>query len=202
MSNRRTRIILPDASPLFSFAAIDALPLLQEAGLPIILTDYIEWEATRSGSETAKRIANWIRSNRQAISVIETETGKDRIQKESAGVPDKRKNVGEQTIFEAVSSGYIEPGPYLFLFEEERLMRGHSVGFFDEYPVHALTTYGFLVGLERMGKIDDADAILAAMRGQSAPGAKSTTYPRPGLRQTLIDRPHRDEKGEDTSWRP
>ncbi|SFM23270.1 hypothetical protein [Methylobacterium pseudosasicola] len=45
------------------------------------------------------------------------ERGRDRIEKERKGLGDRRKNVGEQTIFEAISSGYVEPGPYLFLFE-------------------------------------------------------------------------------------
>lgn len=201
---RRTRLILPDAGPLFSFAGIDGLDLLLRAELPIVLTDYIEWEATKSGSETALRISAWIGANRPMVTVIETESGRDRIDKERKGLGDRRKNVGEQTIFEAISSGYVEPGPYLFLFEEERLMRGHMVGFFDEYPVHPVTTYAFLVGLELRGLIPDAEACLAAMRGMGPEvlSAEERRQRRPGLRATQIDKSHRDETGEDTVWLP
>ncbi|MGY2049134.1 hypothetical protein [Methylobacterium sp. JK268] len=201
---RKARIILPDAGPLFSFAGIDRLDLLVEVGLPIVLTDYIEYEATRSGSVTARRIDAWIGANRPLVTVLPTETGQERIRKEKAGIPDKRKNVGELTIFEAVSNGYMEPGPYVFLFEEERLMRGHTVSFFDEYPVHALTTYALLVGLERARRIPSADAVLADMRGLGQPDLtdEERRQRRRGLRRTLIDRPHRDEQGDDTEWRP
>jgi hypothetical protein len=101
----RTKIILPDSSPLFSFVAIPAgLDLLLAPGPPIVLTDYIEWEATRSGSHTAQAIRAWIDTHRDVISVVETELGQVRIARERAGIASKkeRRNIGETTIFEAV----------------------------------------------------------------------------------------------------
>jgi hypothetical protein len=83
----RTKLILPDSGPLFSFAAVDGgLELLLAAGLPIILTDYIYWEATRSGSPTALLIGEWIANHPDGISVTETERGQDRIAREKAGI--------------------------------------------------------------------------------------------------------------------
>jgi hypothetical protein len=79
----RTKIILPDSGPLFSFVAVPGgLDLLLAAGLPIALTDYIKWEATRSGSPTAKLIDKWIADHPDEISVVETERGQDRIDRE------------------------------------------------------------------------------------------------------------------------
>ncbi|MCK9908187.1 hypothetical protein MXD81_03535 [Microbacteriaceae bacterium K1510] len=196
---RLARIILPDAGPLFSLVAIDALDLLLKLDAKVVLTDYIEWEATRSRSATAQRIEQWIAQNPTAVEIIETESGADRIRKDKAGISDKRKNIGEETVFEAVSNEYIGPGPYVFLFEDEKMLRQVGMTFFDKYPVHLITTYGLLVGLERLGIIPDADDLFARIRGLDAPLVPEA---RPGVRKTLIDRPHRDETGTDTSWMP
>jgi hypothetical protein len=200
---RHARIILPDASPLFSLAAVDGLDLLLKTGLRVVLTDYVEWEATRTGSESAQRISRWIAENKPQVEVIPTECGADRIRKEKAGISDRRKNVGEESVFEAVSNGYIEPAPYVFVFEDERMLRqAAGMTFFDQYPVHMISTYGLLVGLERLGAIPDADVVFARIRGLEAPLVPTQIPPRPGVRKTLIDRAHRDEAGIDTSWIP
>ncbi len=181
----RTNIILPDASPLFSFVALGAggLDLILAAGLPVILTDYIEWEATRSGSQTSKEIGDWIAANPTMISIVETDLGQERIVKEKANAPTKRqrKNIGEATIFEAVSEGYVEPSPYLFIFEEDRFV---EPSFFGKYPVHSVTTFGFLVGLERSGIIRSADEALGKMRANG----------REGVKALLVDRPYQEKR--------
>ena len=189
----RTKIILPDAGPLFSFAAVDGgLDLLLAAGLPILLTDYIEWEAIRSGSATAIKIGQWIAKHPDRISIVETERGQDRIAREKSGTASKkqRHNVGEQTIFEALSEGDVGEGPFLFLFEAVKFV---DPSFYGRYPVHSVTTLGFLVGLERSRIIRDADAVFLAMRSSN----------RAGVKGIILDRPHRDDRaGQDTTGRP
>lgn len=199
---RQVKVVLPDAGPLFSLASINALDLLLKLDMQIVLTDYVEWEATRSGSESAKRIAQWLADNKRMVEVVPTETGADRIRKEKAGIADKRKDVGEDTVFEAIKNEYVGPGPYMFLFEDEKMLRQVGISFFDKYPVHMMTTYGWLVALERRGVIPDADAVFAEIRGLAAPLVPTEIPPRPGVRKTLIDRAHRDEHGVDTSYSP
>jgi hypothetical protein len=189
----KTKIILPDSGPLFSFAAVSGgLDLLLASGLPIVLTDYIQWEATRSGSPTAKLIGKWIADHPDDISVVETERGQDRIEREKRGVASKRlrRNVGEQTIFEALSEGDLGDGPFLFLFEEDKFV---DPGFYGIHPVHSVTTLGYLVGLERSGVIPDADAVFRGMRSNG----------REGVKGVIIDRPYRPlREAADTAWRP
>ena len=52
-------------------------------------------------------------------------------------------------------------GPFLLLFEEDKFV---DPGLYGRYPVHSVTTLGFLVGLERSKIIRDADAVFRAMR--------------------------------------
>lgn len=189
----RPKVILLDSSPLFSFAAVpDGLDILLAAGLPIVLTDYIAWETTRSGSATAKAIGSWLEGHRDEIAVIETELGQARIERERAGMATKkeRRNIGEITVFEALATGDVGEGPFLFLFEEDKFV---DPGFYGTHPVHSVTTLGFLVGLERSGIIADADAIFSAMRSNG----------RAGVKAIILDRPHRETRdGPDTRWRP
>jgi hypothetical protein len=188
----RTKLILPDSGPLFSFAAVDGgLELLLEAGLPIILTDYILWEATRSGSPTAILIGEWVADHPGAISVVETERGQDRIAREKTGVASKkqRRNVGEQTIFEALSESDLGDGPFLILFAEDLFV---DPSFYMVYPVHSVTTLGFLVGLERSRLIEDADAVFKSMRSNG----------RRGVKGIVVDWPYRAQRdADDTTWR-
>ena len=189
----RTKVMLPDSSPLFSFVSVSGgLDLLLAPGLPIVLTDYIEWEATRSGSETAKTIRAWIDGHPDEIRVVETELGQARIAREKTGVASKkdRKNIGEITVFEALATGDVGEGPFLFLFEEDQFV---DPSFYGRHPVHSVTTLGFLVGLERSRIIPDADAVFKAMR----------TNGREGVKAIIIDRAHRERReAEDTTWRP
>ena len=137
-------------------------------------------------------IRHWIDAHPDAIRVVETERGQDRIARgKSGGVSRQvRRNVGEQTIFEALSEGDLGAGPFLFLFEEDRFV---DPGFYGRYPVHSATTLGFLVGLERSGVLPDADAVFRAMRSNGRAGAKAV----------ILDRPFRAQReGEDTVWRP
>ena len=189
----RTKLLLPDSGPLFSFAAIPGgLDLLLAPGLPVVLTDYIEWEATRSRSTTAQQIRAWIDAHPDAVSVVETELGQARIAREKAGIAAKkdRRNIGEITVFEALATGDVGEGPFLFLFEEDKFV---DPGFYGRHPVHSVTTLGFLVGLERSLIIPDADAVFRSMR----------TNGREGIKGIVIDRPHRPARtAEDTTWRP
>jgi hypothetical protein len=78
----------------------------------------------------------------------------------------------------------------LFLFEEDQFL---DPGFYGRYPVHSVTTLGFLVGLERSRIIRDADAVFRAMRSNG----------REGVKGIILDRPHRAERaGDDATWRP
>lgn len=189
----RTKVLLPDSGPLFSFVSVSGgLDLLLAPGLPLVLTDYIEWEATRSGSATALEIKSWIAAHPNEVRVVETELGQARIASEVAKTSKKveRRNVGEVTVFEALANGDVGDGPFLFLFEEDKFV---DPGFYGRHPVHSVTTFGFLVGLERSGIIPSADVILGAMRSNG----------RQGVKAVILDRPHRASREDaDTTWRP
>jgi hypothetical protein len=184
----RTGLLITDSSPLFSFSYGDCLDLLILPGLPVFLTDQVRWEATRSGNEISRRIAGWLLRADRAVTEVETVIGRLRAAAEASGRMDRRsmQNLGEESVLSAIRTGALPLGPYLFLFEEDRLV---DPSFFGRYPVHIVSTMGYLVGLERSGLIGDADAVLARIRGTGR-----------RLKGDIIDRPSR--QGGETLWRP
>ena len=181
-------LILPDTSPLISLAQASGamkdgpneLDLLLKPGFPIYVTDQVRWEATKlkvSGHPIATYIDQWFTRHPEVLEVP-TKIGTMRAAAEASGTLNKKmlEDLGEESVLEAIRSGSIPPGPYMFLFEEDRLA---DPSFFGVYPVHVVSLYGFLVGLERRKIIGSADSVLHAIRQGGRPGAKADIIDRP-----------------------
>jgi len=182
IERQRVSLIIPDTSPLISLAyatvaakdGTNYLDLLLAAGLPIYVTDQIKWEATRlksTGNPIAKCIDGWF-ANHPEVQEAPTKIGAIRAAAEASNTLSKKtlEDLGEESSLEAIKSGSIPAGPYMFLFEEDRLA---DPSFFGIYAVHVVSLYGFLVGLERSKIILSADAVLHAIRQGGRPGAKA-----------------------------
>jgi hypothetical protein len=178
IERQRVSLIIPDTSPLISLAyatvaakdGTNYLDLLLAAGLPIYVTDQIKWEATRlksTGNPIAKCIDGWF-ANHPEVQEAPTKIGAIRAAAEASNTLSKKtlEDLGEESSLEAIKSGSIPAGPYMFLFEEDRLA---DPSFFGIYAVHVVSLYGFLVGLERSKIILSADAVLHAIRQGGAP---------------------------------
>ena len=55
----RVSVLLPDAGPLFTLAAADALDLFGAAELDVVLTDEVAFEATRQAPQHP-RVRTWL----------------------------------------------------------------------------------------------------------------------------------------------
>ena len=188
IERQRVSLILPDTSPLISLAYASLttkndpnyLDLLLTAGLPIYVTDQVKWEATKlkaTGNFVATYIDGWF-SSRPDIHEAPTRIGAMRAAAEASGALNKKmlEDLGEELVLQAIRSGGIPAGPYLFLFGEDRLA---GPSFFGAYPVHVVSLYGFLVGLERGKIICSADEVLHAIRPGGRPGSKADVIDRP-----------------------
>lgn len=199
---QRVSLLLPDASPLISLGQAsvssadgkDYLDLLLAAGLPIYVTDQVRWEATRLkayGHPIAAHIDRWF-DRHPAIESVRTKIGAMREAAEKAGTltPEMLEDQGEESVLQAMKSGAVPPGPYLFLFEEDRLA---DPSFFGIYPVHVVSLYGFLAGLQRADLLSSADHVLQRIR---ASGRK--------VKADIIDRPTRKvvAPAEESEWVP
>ncbi|GKQ53498.1 hypothetical protein [Bradyrhizobium sp. Ce-3] len=199
---QRISLLIPDASPLISLGqasvtsqnGTEYLDLLLKAGLPVYVTDQVRWEATRLkafGHPIASHVERWFERHPEVENVT-TKIGKMREAAENAGTltQDMLVDQGEESVLQAIRAGLVPAGPYLFLFEEDRLA---DPSFFGVYPVHVISLYGFLVGLERAKLVSSADMVLQSIRSS---GRK--------VKADIIDRPTRkvETPAEESEWIP
>ena len=167
---KRCTLIIPDAGPLNSLWVADRLDLLLTLKMTVIVVDAVYDEATSDLSYPKDRaVKAFIDSNRPPFLIESTEIGAQEREKRLAG-KSLKKNAGELAIVDFMSSDdglrkYVDPGdPVALLFEDA------GIRIFNKPPnLHLLSTVGLLRGLERVGVIDSADAIIQEMTHPSKP---------------------------------
>ena len=181
---RRCTVVIPDAGPFNSLWVADRLDLLLKLDMTIVVIDAVYDEVTGDPSYPKDcDVKAFIDDHRPPFVVEPTDAGiHERARRERGEKP--KRNAGELAIADFMSSDgglrrYLAPGdPVALLFED----RDWFV--FRKPPnLHLLTTVGLLRGLERVGVIESADAIIHAMTHPSKPDR------RPRDRRVLRDLP-------------
>lgn len=199
-------IVIPDTGPLISLAKADALDCLLafDDSVRLVITDYVEYEATRNRDihSDGQTIAQFIMNNAGRIEIQATTLGTlykqhERIRElikadpslapSFAGVPmDEPSNPGEMTIVEYARSLIAEPPgePVLVLAEDEFFFRDDAI---VSTNVHILSTHSFVEELEKLSKIPSAESIWAKIVRE-----------RPDVHDELVDR---EAKQIHTDWK-
>ncbi len=172
---KRCTIIIPDAGPINSLWVADQLPLLLTLDMKIVVVDAVYDEMTSDTSYQKDRdVKSFIDSNKPPFVVETTDIGTLERTKRTKGEKPK-KNAGELAMADFMSSEdglrrYLAPGePVALLFED----RDWHV--FRKPPnLHLLSTVGMLRGLERVGIVKSADALIFEMTHPSKPGRRPT----------------------------
>lgn len=196
---KRCTLIIPDSGPFNSLWVADQLDLLLRLDMRLIVVDAVYDEVTSDPSYPKDRdVKAFIDSHQPPFIIVPTQIGQDEREKRSAGRK-LRKNAGELAIADFMSA---EDGllrfvssnePVAILFEDAR------VRVFNKPPnLYLLSTVGLLRGLERVGIIRSADAIIHEMTHPSKPDR------RPQDRRVMTDLPHGvDDPAEIAStWLP
>lgn len=155
----RYTLIVPDASPLITLAAADALDLLLRPGVAVIVPDGVHWETVRfPGKLGASDIVEWLQRSRPGVSIEATQEFANAQTLLQAG----RKRVaglGERCALEVVNLlGERAVGGRAILLYEDSDVLGMRIVRPD--LVDTLTTADFLDLLEAARLIQSADHIL------------------------------------------
>lgn len=179
-------IVLPDAGPLISLAKADALDLLLvfKDEVRVVITDFVEFEVTRSRTERsdAQKIADFIVKNAGYIEIEKTSIGEALINQYKTlqrynDDPAFRRNLdelglapreippdsGELSIISFVNGLITNPPgkPVLILAEDDFFL---AAGVAIPGNAHILSTASFLEVLERMHKIKNAKDVWADLQ--------------------------------------
>ena len=168
---KRCTLIIPDAGPINSLWVADQLSLLLKLDMKIVVVDAVYDEMTSDESYPKdKAVKEFIDANQPPFVVETTDIGTAERAKRARGEKTK-KNAGELAIMDFMSSEnglrrYLTPNdPVLLLFEDS------DWHIYRKPPnLHVLSTVGMLRGLEQVGVIKSAKAIIDEMTHPSKPG--------------------------------
>ena len=161
---KRCIVIIPDAGPFNSLWVADRLELLLALDMRLVVVDAVYDELTSDLSYPKDRaVKAFIDANQPPFIIENTEIGEQEREKRRTGRKLK-KNAGELAIVDFMSSDdglrkYVALGdPVALLFEDA------GVRVINKPPnLHLISTVGMLRGLERVGVIPSADAIIYEM---------------------------------------
>ncbi len=171
---KRCTVVIPDAGPFNSLWVADRLDLLLALDMRLVVIDAIYDELTSDLSYPKDRaVKAFIDANQPPFVIESTEIGEQERAKRRTGQK-LRKNAGELAIVDFMTSDdglrrHVGVGdPVVILFEDAGLR------IFNKPPnLHLLSTVGLLRGLERVGVIPSADAVIHAMTHPSKPDRRS-----------------------------
>ena len=172
---KRCIVIIPDAGPFNSLWVADRLELLLALDMRLVVVDAVYDELTSDLSYPKDRaVKAFIDANQPPFIIENTEIGEQEREKRRTGRKLK-KNAGELAIVDLMSSDdglrkYVALGdPVALLFEDA------GVRVINKPPnLHLISTVGMLRGLERVGVIPSADAIIYEMTHPSKPDRRPT----------------------------
>lgn len=196
---KRCTVIIPDAGPFNSLWVADRLDLLLALDMRLVVVDAVYDELTCDLSYPKDQaVKAFIDGNQPPFVVENTEIGEQEREKRRTGRKLK-KNAGELAIVDFMSSDdglrkYVSIGdPVVILFEDA------GVRVFNKPPnLHLLSTVGLLRGLERVGVLPSAAAVIYEMTHPSKPNR------RPADTRVFTDLPDGvdDPAAIGSSWQP
>ena len=161
---KRCVLVIPDAGPLNSLWVADRLDLLLRLDMPIVVVDAVYDEVTSDlHYPRDAAVKEFVEANRPPFVIEQTDIGTYERERRRAGKPRKR-NVGELAMMDFISDDggvrrYLESNDPLLVLYEDRGLR-----VFQRPPnMHLLSTVGLLRGMEKVGVIRSADAIIGEM---------------------------------------
>lgn len=196
---KRCTLILPDAGPINSLWVADQLSLFLKIDMTIVVVDAVYDELTSDLFYLKDReVKAFIEANRPPFVIERTDIGMIERERRRSGEKPKR-NIGELAMMDFISvdggiNRYLQTDdPVAILFEDAGLR------IFNRPPnLHLISTIGFLRGLEQVGIIGSADAIIQEMLHPTSPGRRSSDA------RVLTDQPDgTDEPAAiGSSWKP
>ncbi|OUM00101.1 hypothetical protein [Variovorax sp. JS1663] len=155
-------LIVTDSGPLITLAAGAALNALLLPGLPVIIPDMVRFEVIRDLDKPgAREVAEWIRANEpHRVRVASTEVFEEFEVLRGVNPLTKTKDRGEQAAAEVLARELENADFGAILVFEDSMVRKQN--FLVRLPddVAVTSTSEFLFGLQRHGKLADAQAIL------------------------------------------
>ncbi len=159
------KLLIVDAGPLITLAAAASLDYLLYANGAVIIPDAVFFEATRDASRLgAGIIVEWANANLDRVHIAPTNAFAVFTRDYESGEIERRLDLGEQAAIEyARHHVHLEPNERALLLSEDRKVTGLRLAREEASRAIIITMRDFLLTLERIGRINSADAVYDAV---------------------------------------
>ena len=154
-------LVIPDSGPLMSLGRMNRLDLLDRFNCPIVITDMVVDEVLRGmpGAPDAVIFRDWFRNGGTRIQTIETSIGLlwNALTPDQQALRKRIKDAGETSVWQLSNTlrDTLGASDYGLLLFEDNLVKKMDFG----PRIAKITTWSFLIGMERMGVILSAEAL-------------------------------------------
>lgn len=159
----KAKLIVTDTGPLITLAAADSLAYLLYPDTPVYIPDAVLYEATvKSSALGAESIAAWVQEHSDRVFPVITETYANFLTAREASPRHRERDLGERAAIEAIRYGVLLESDEraILITEDDRVLRGSFIiTVEDRSRLIPITTYDFLTGLERAGRINSVEEV-------------------------------------------
>jgi hypothetical protein len=158
------KLVVVDAAPLITLAAVQSLDYLLYPELPLIIPDAVFHEATAAaGKLGTQTIIDWYREHIAAVRVEPTRIFRDEMIVREAIGGRLSRDLGERAALEVVrDTNLLRPDELALLLSDDRDVQRLVVA--DPERTVLLTTWDYLRQLEEARRIQSAEAVIDAVR--------------------------------------
>jgi hypothetical protein len=159
------KLLIVDAGPLITLAAAASLDYLLYVNGPVIIPDAVFFEATRDVVRLgAGTIVEWVNANLDRVHIAPTNAFTAFARDYEAGLTERELDLGERAAIEyARHHIHLEPDERAVLLSEDRKVTGLRIAREESPRAIIITMRDFLLELERIGRINSADAVYDAV---------------------------------------
>jgi hypothetical protein len=161
----KAKLLIVDAGPLITLAAARSLDYLLYANGAVIIPDAVFFEATRDASRLgARMIVEWVNANLDRVHIAPTNVFASFTRDYETGGIERQLDLGEHAAIEyARHHVHLESDERAVLLSEDRKVTGLRLAREEASRAIIITVRDFLITLERIGRINSADAVYDAV---------------------------------------
>jgi hypothetical protein len=159
----KAKLIVTDTGPLITLAIGEALDYLFYPGIPVYIPDAVLHEATiKNKALGAENILKWVQEHTDDIHMVATQAYADFNTMRDVSPGHRERDLGERAAIETIRYVVkLQPNERAILItEDDWTLRGpYIIAPGDRERVIPITTYDFLLGLEKIGRINSTNEV-------------------------------------------
>jgi len=175
----KAKLIVTDTGPLITLAVGEALDYLLYPDVPVYIPDAVLHEATiKNKALGAESILAWVQAHTDDVHMVATQAYADFNTMRDLSPTHRERDLGERAAIETIRYVIkLEPDERAVLItEDDWTLRGpYIIAPGNRERVIPITTYDFLTGLEKVGRINSTNEVYRRIESAGRDASRSST---------------------------